>query len=99
MSSAAAPEVGQVTFSGPIPGFMVAFDLRDKRRWQWEGTDIAFSARADAEACLAERLRTWPEMPFRVYALVALPDHREGLTVTAMRAAVDAVPVDGGDSC
>lgn len=97
--SAPAPEVGQVTFSGPIPGFLVAFDLRHKHRHQWEGTDLAFTERAAAEAFLAERLSSWPEMPFRVYALVALPDYREGLTVTSMRASVNAEPVVGGDRC
>ncbi len=63
-----------------------------------EGTDVAFATRAAADQCLAGRLQTFPDKPFRVYALVALPDQREGLTVTAIRASVDAV-ADGGVPC
>ena len=71
---------------GEVPAFLVAYDVTDRHRHQWEGTDIVFGERAAAAEFLAERLRTWPEYPFRVYGLVPLP-----ATTTAAASAGEVV--------
>lgn len=96
--STTALEVGQIAVTRPIPGYVVAFDPAHPDRMEWEGTDLAFVDRTAAEQFLSGRLSSWPQLPFRLYALVHLPDARDGVTVTGIRVQVDTELVDGGAS-
>lgn len=87
-----------VSFTRAIPGYVVAFDPGHPDRDKWEGTDLAFERRDAAEHVLAGRVASWPDLPFRLYALVQLPDFRDGLTVTGVRAHVDAERTAPGDA-